>query len=98
MRLYSEIELNEQLDRLYLSPKQKSNIRGLISIITEKYSDQIEKMKNDQKTAFIKGMRHFAKAMKKYDQTEGAWTDYFEHTVDTVLNRELAEGGTNENN
>lgn len=45
MRLYSEIELNEQLDRCNLSPKQKGNIRGLISIITEKYSDQIEKMK-----------------------------------------------------
>lgn len=52
---------------------------------------QIEKMKNDQKTAFIKGMRHFAKAMKKYDQTEGSWTDYFEHAVDTVLTRELAD-------
>lgn len=45
MRLYSEIELNEQLDRLHLSPKQKDNVRGLISSITEKYSDQIEKMK-----------------------------------------------------
>lgn len=56
----------------------------------DELEEQIEKMKNDQKTAFIKGVRHFAKAMKKYDQTEGAWTDYFEHTVDTVLKRELA--------
>lgn len=55
------------------------------------YEEQIDKMKNDQKTAFIKGMRHFAKAMKNYDRTEGAWTDYFEHTVDIVLTKELAK-------
>jgi hypothetical protein len=29
-----------------------------------------------------------AKALKDYDRTDGAWTDYFEHTVDKVLQRE----------
>lgn len=46
MRLYSEIDLNEQLDRLHLSPKQKDNVRSLISAITERYSDQIESLAN----------------------------------------------------
>lgn len=49
------------------------------------------KAKEDCKTAYIKGMRHLAKALKDYDRTEGAWTDYFEHTVDKVLKRELSE-------
>lgn len=45
MKLYSEIDLDEQLNGLQLTPKQKSGVRGLISTITEEYSDQIEKMK-----------------------------------------------------
>lgn len=45
MRLYSEIELEEQLKRFHLSPKQKGNVKGLISIITERYTDYIENMK-----------------------------------------------------
>lgn len=32
-----------------------------------------------------------AKALKDYDRTDGAWTDYFEHTVDKVLQREQLE-------
>ena len=29
-----------------------------------------------------------ANALKDYDRTDGVWTDYFEHTVDKVLQRE----------
>jgi hypothetical protein len=29
-----------------------------------------------------------AKALKDYDRKFGAWTDYFEHTVDAVLQKE----------
>ena len=55
---------------------------------------QIEKMKSASKTAYIKGIRTMANALKEYDRTEGSWTDYFEHTVDKVLKnllKELAE-------
>lgn len=45
----------------------------------------VEKMKSDIRTAYIKGIRTMANALKKYDREEGAWTDYFEHTVDKVL-------------
>lgn len=41
------------------------------------------------KTSYIKGMRHLANALKEYDRIFGAWTDYFEHTVDKVLKQEL---------
>ena len=54
---------------------------------------QIEKLKKEQKekikTACIKSIRHFANVLKDYDRTQGAWTDYFEHTVDKVLEEEL---------
>ena len=46
------------------------------------------KLKTELKTAYRKGMRHMAKALKDYDRRFGAFTDYFEHTVDTVLQRE----------
>ena len=55
--------------------------------------EQIEKMKSDSKTAYIKGIRTMANALKKYDREEGAWTDYFEHTVDKVLKKLLEEFG-----
>ena len=47
----------------------------------DKLEEQIEKMKSDSKTAYIKGIRTMANALKECDRTEGAWTDYFEHTV-----------------
>ena len=54
--------------------------------------EQLEKenaeLKEKLKTAYRKGMRHMAKALKDYDRTDGIWTDYFEHTVDNVLQRE----------
>lgn len=43
------------------------------------------------KIAYIKGIRTMANALKDYDRTDGAWTDYFEHTVEEVLNRLLKE-------
>jgi hypothetical protein len=43
------------------------------------------------KTAYIKGIRTMANALRDYDKTDGAWTDYFEHTVEEVLNRLLKE-------
>ena len=43
------------------------------------------------KTAYIKGVRTMANALKDYDRTDGAWTDYFEHTVDNVLKDLLQE-------
>ena len=43
------------------------------------------------KTAYIKGIRTMANALKDYDRTDGIWTDYFEHTVDKVLNKLLQE-------
>jgi hypothetical protein len=46
------------------------------------------KLKTELKTAYRKGMRHMAKALKDYDRRFGAFTDYFEHTVDTVLQKE----------
>ena len=45
-------------------------------------------LKTELKTAYRKGMRHMAKALKDYDRKFGAYTDYFEHTVDTVLQKE----------
>ena len=45
-------------------------------------------LKTELKTAYRKGMRHMAKALKDYDRKFGAWTDYFEQTVDAVLQKE----------
>lgn len=45
--------------------------------------------KKGNKPAYIKGMRTLANALKEYDRTFGAWTDYFEHTVDKILKQEL---------
>lgn len=57
--------------------------------------DEFEKvnaeLKGIGKTAYIKGIRTMANALKKYDREEGAWTDYFEHTVDKVLKNLLKE-------
>lgn len=83
-------EIGQIMEIVGLGWYDKETVKRHMKTI-EELEAQIEKMKNDQKTAFIKGMRHFAKAVKKYDQTEGACTDYLEHTVNTVLIRELAE-------
>ena len=56
----------------------------------EELEKENAELKKQLKTAYIKGMRHMAKALKDYDRIDGAWTDYFEHTVDKVLQKELA--------
>ena len=53
--------------------------------------EQIGKMKSIGRTAYIKGIRTMANRLKEYDRTNGAWTDYFEHTVDEVLKKLLKE-------
>ena len=50
--------------------------------------EETEGLKTELKTAYRKGMWHMAKALKDHDRKFGAWTDYFEHTVDTVLQKE----------
>lgn len=90
MRLYSEIELNEQLDRLNLSPKQKSNIRGLISIITEKYSDQIEKMKccGNCIHQYERKIEDGVRCKDHYSDSVCSHWKYDEQTVEVRLNNE----------
>ena len=84
-------ELQEENEKL-----KKSNLE-MLSFYEKKLNKnidlekQIEKMKSDSKTAYIKGIRTMANALKKYDRKEGAWTDYFEHTVDKVLKNLLKE-------
>ena len=65
--------------------------KGRLTDSVRELEAQIEKMKSDSKTAYIKGIRTMANALKKYDREEGAWTDYFEHTVDKVLKNLLKE-------
>ena len=55
------------------------------------YNKANEEHEEKCKTAYIKGIRTMANALKDYDRTEGAWTDYFEHTVEEVLKRLLKE-------
>ena len=55
------------------------------------YNKANEEHKEKCKTAYIKGIRTMANALKDYDRTEGVWTDYFEHTVEEVLKRLLKE-------
>ena len=55
------------------------------------YNKANEEHEEKCKTAYIKGIRTMANALKDYDRTEGAWTDYFEHKVEEVLKRLLKE-------
>lgn len=55
------------------------------------YNKANEEHEGKCKTAYIKGIRTMANALKDYDRTDGIWTDYFEHTVEEVLNRLLKE-------
>ena len=77
--IYETLKLHDQEEIGMLNSK----IAGL--------EQQIEKMKSIGRTAYIKGIRTMANALKDYDRTEGAWTDYFEHTVDKVLKKLLGE-------
>ena len=53
------------------------------------YNKANEEYEGKCKTAYIRGIRTMANALKDYDRTNGAWTDYFEHTVDNVLKKLL---------
>lgn len=55
------------------------------------YNKANEEHEGKYKTAYIKGIRTMANALKDYDRTNGAWTDYFEHTVEEVLKKLLGE-------
>ena len=70
-------------DALYFDSSLQKQIEA-----TLKLQQENAELKEKLKTAYRKGMRHMAKALKDYDRTDGAWTDYFEHTVDKVLQRE----------
>ena len=59
--------------------------------LEEENAELKEEHKGKCKTAYIKGIRTMANALKDYDRTDGAWTDYFEHTVDKVLKKLLGE-------
>ena len=85
-------ELQERLNNAETSNDwyRKSSYGSLYDEISN-LKEQIEKIKSDSKTAYIKGIRTMANALKKYDREEGAWTDYFEHTVDKVLKNLLKE-------
>ena len=96
------VEENERLKKIeeeyfdFLQKKSEEdwkgdNIVGCLNLRIEQKDKQIEKMKSDSKTAYIKGIRTMANALKEYDRTNGAWTDYFEHTVDKVLKNLLKE-------
>ena len=71
--------------------EREKNLNQCLSDHNEQLRDLIEKIKSDSKTAYIKGIRTMANALKEYDRTEGSWTDYFEHTVDKVLKNLLKE-------
>ena len=74
----------------FAEPREKkiSELEERCNTLDESLSAENEKLKCQIKTAYRKGLRHFAKALKDYDRTDGAWTDYFEHTVDEVLQKE----------
>ena len=84
-------ELQEENERLAKHILELQKDKGVLTDKVAELEEQIEKMKSDSKTAYIKGIRTMANALKEYDRTDGAWTDYFEHTVDKVLKNLLKE-------
>lgn len=87
----TEEELEKENAELKAQIEQLSNDNHVLKTAFITQQEQIEKMQQDQKTAFWKGMRHFANAIKKYDSKNGAATDYLEHTVNIVLNHEACK-------
>ena len=91
-----KIELEQKLEQIKDEKfgKALSQIKHDREVVIE-YNERLQKenteLKEQLKTSYRKGMRHMAKALKDYDRTDGAWTDYFEHTVDKVLQRELVD-------
>ena len=70
---------------------EESYVNGFSNGAEFGYNKANEEHEGKCKTAYIKGIRTMANALKDYDRTDGAWTDYFEHTVDKVLNKLLQE-------
>lgn len=68
-----------------------------LEVDVEYYTQRLELVLSDLdknkigRTAYIKGIRTMANALKTYDRVNGTWTDYFEHTVDKVLKNLLKE-------
>lgn len=83
--------LLHRIDELEKDKEWLDNTNNEQTKVILQLNEQIEKMQQDQKTAFWKGMRHFANAIKKYDSKNGAATDYLEHTVNIVLNHEACK-------
>ena len=70
---------------------EESYVNGFSNGVEFGYNKANEEHEGKCKTAYIKGIRTMANALKDYDRTEGVWTDYFEHTVEEVLKRLLKE-------
>ena len=62
-----------------------------ILLLHEMNKKRLDLQKGKYKTAYIKGIRTMANALKDYDRADGAWTDYFEHKVNEVLRKLLGE-------
>ena len=84
-----ETEVEEWADEMYPCDGQAQQY--LIMGAEFGYNKANEEHEEKCKTAYIKGIRTMANALKDYDRTEGAWTDYFEHKVEEVLKRLLKE-------
>lgn len=78
-------ELKERDEEIEALKFERANLQGALQ--------EARRQNNNCKTAYLKGMRHIANALKDYNRVEGAWTDYFEHSVDIVLKRELNKQG-----
>jgi hypothetical protein len=83
-------EAEEWLCNNLHSASEEDFIKAMVDIAMPR-EERIKEPETQVKTAYRKGMRHMAKALKDYDRTDGAWTDYFEHTVDKVLQREQVD-------
>ena len=78
----------KRIEELEIANKNISDeCHKLVDSLEKKQNENAE-LRENLKTAYRKGMRHMAKALKDYDRTDGLYTDYFEHSVDKVLQRE----------
>lgn len=73
MRLYSEINLNNQLDRLHLTSKQKDNIRYLIENIAYRYSKHLDKLEEENK--------ELKEKLKGFENGDVAWQGDMDRTI-----------------
>ena len=83
----STLEIMKMGERIAELENDKCELLGII----QQKDELIKGMKYSLKIAYIKGIRTMANALKEYDRTYGACTDYFEHTVDKVLKNLLKE-------